>query len=85
MVIKYDSPEEIQGYIQSQLGILRKQKNITQKEIANIVNVSSKTISDIENNRRGISLKTLIKISNVLEIDIKNIFNKNKQDGKKTT
>jgi len=85
MVTRYDNPEEIQSYIQSQLGILRKQKNITQKEVANIVNISSKTISDIENNRRGISLKTLIKISNVLGIDIKNTFNKNIHNGKKTT
>jgi len=85
MGTKNDNPKEIQDYIQSQLAAFRKQKNITQKDVAYQVNVSAKTISDIENNRRGISLKTLIRICNVLEIDIRNIFNINKKNDKKTT
>lgn len=81
MKYKSNNSQDIQEYIQRQIGIVRKQKNISQKEVANLVDISAKTLSDIENNRRGISLKTLIKICNVLEIDIIRNFKKRETNG----
>ena len=69
-----DSPEEIQKFIQEQLALVRKKKHLTQESIAYLLKLSPKTISDIENNRRGISFKTFIKICLILDINIKNIF-----------
>lgn len=77
---KFDRSKDIQEYIQKQIGTVRRQKKITQREVANLANISPKTLSDIENNRRGISLKTLIKICNALQIDIVHIFNKDKRN-----
>jgi len=72
----YDASKsiEFQKYIQIQLGIIRKKKSITQEQLASSINLSPKTLSDIENNRRGISVKTLIKICIALKIDIKKPF-----------
>lgn len=76
----YNNTLKIQNYIQKQLGVIRKSQNITQEDLARLINISPKTISDIENNRRGISIKTLIKICNVLKIDLKKVFVKNSND-----
>ena len=77
---KYNDPKSIQEFIQQKLGETRKNKAITQDELASFIGISPKTLSDIENNRRGISIKTLIKICGVLKIDIKNLFNIKKND-----
>jgi len=72
-----DSPEEIQIFIQEQLALIRKKKLLTQESLAYLLKLSPKTISDIENNRRGVSFKTFIKICLILDINIKKIFNIN--------
>lgn len=76
----YNNTSKIQNYIQKQLGVIRKNKKITQEELAHIINISPKTISDIENNRRGISIKTLIKICSVLKINLAKVFIKKGND-----
>lgn len=45
----------------------RKNNNITQKELATIVGVSSRTIINWENNRKKISKKNKEKIKNILQ------------------
>lgn len=72
---QFKKPEETQRFIQKQLGIIRKEQSLTQEELAFLLKLTPKTISDIENNRRGISVKTLIKICLILKINIANIFN----------
>lgn len=54
----------------------RKKKNLTQEELAEKIDVSRKTMSNIENQDKvyGMSLNTLLKISEVLEIPIKSLF-----------
>lgn len=48
----------------------RKKKNLTQEQLAKKIGVCRNYISDLENDRYIPSLKTLIKICNVLELDI---------------
>ncbi|WP_306583907.1 helix-turn-helix domain-containing protein [Fusobacterium ulcerans] len=48
----------------------RKNKNMTQKELANILEVSSNHLSLIENNKKGISKKLLEKLKNIFDFSI---------------
>ncbi|MBY6931885.1 helix-turn-helix domain-containing protein [Clostridium botulinum] len=56
---------------------LRKDKGLTQKQLADAVNVSTITIQNYENNRRKPSIEMLEKISSALNVFI---FNFNKED-----
>lgn len=46
----------------------RKSKNLTQDELAEKTNISSKFVSNIEQNRSTFSVDTLVDICNVLEV-----------------
>ena len=52
----------------------RLMKDLTQEELAEILNVDPHYISDIECGRRNITFKTLFKLSQALNIDIYKIF-----------
>ena len=54
---------------------LRKEKNLTQEELANIINVSPKTISSYETNRSIPNIEILILLSKVLNTSINDILN----------
>ena len=71
---KIENSKQIQLFIQKQLGAIRRKQSMTQDQLASIIGVSPKTISDIENNRRGISVQMLIKICDILKIDLKKVF-----------
>ena len=58
----------------------RKEKNLTQEELAKKINVSSKTISSYENNRNLPTIETLLLLSQVLEISIDEIVGKTNKD-----
>lgn len=63
---------------------IRKQNNLTQQELANLVGLSRNFISDIELEKKSISLDSLEKILNTLNIDISEIFcNKEKLENDK--
>lgn len=53
---------------------LRKEKNITQEELANILEVSRQTINAIENEKYSPSLELAFKISKFFNKKIENIF-----------
>ena len=55
--------------IGEQIKNIRKEKGLTQKELAHRVGLSWQTISNVENNKYT-SLKTLNKIAKVLDINI---------------
>lgn len=55
--------------IGEQIRNIRKEKGLTQKELAHRVGLSWQTISNVENNKYT-SLKTLNKIAKVLDINI---------------
>lgn len=52
----------------------RLEKNIKQRELAKKAGMSNTFLSDIENGRLEPSIKTLGKIADALEIDIKKFF-----------
>lgn len=51
------------------LKIIRMKKNISQAELAELIGVHENYISDIECGKRNITMKTINKIANALEID----------------
>lgn len=53
---------------------LRKERNITQSDLANILNVSRQTIISLESNECKISLELAFRISNYFELPIEKIF-----------
>lgn len=58
---------------------LRKEKNITQEELANILDVSRQTINAIENAKYSPSLELAFKIAIFFNKKIENIFIYNKK------
>ena len=66
-----------QDYI-NKLGIrirqLREEKNISQQILADMCNMPKSSIGRIERAEVSVTIKSLIKISNALEIDIINLF-----------
>lgn len=65
---------KVQNEIQSMIGDVRRAKKMTQEELGHIVSLETKSISDIETNRRKVSVLTLIKIFYALDIDIKKVL-----------
>ena len=59
---------EISDLVSSNLKILRKRSNVTQRFIAESAGVNVQTIRDIEAGRRGTSLELLGKIANTLSV-----------------
>lgn len=59
---------------------LRISKGLTQEYIANMANVNTSHISNIENNRAKISLSTLIHVCNALNTTIDYILNEEYTD-----
>ena len=63
---------------QQKIGIflkeLRKQKGLTQKQFAEIVNVSNRTVSRWENGNNLPDLDILIEISDYYEIDLRELL-----------
>ena len=53
---------------------MRMDKNLTQKELADIIGVTPKYISFLENDQRKPSLNIAIKISDFFETTIEKIF-----------
>lgn len=53
---------------------IRKKKNITQKEIANILDIGQTTISEWENNNTIPNLKIAYKLANYLKIQVTDIW-----------
>ena len=62
----------------SNLGVhirqLREQKNLSQQNLADICNIPKTTIGRIERAEVSVTIKTLIKIANALEIEPKDIL-----------
>lgn len=63
----------------SKLGIhirqLREKKNISQQNLADLSNMPKTTIGRIERAEVSVTIKSLIKIANALEIEPKDIIN----------
>jgi len=53
---------------------IRKNNGMTQEELAEICDVSSRFISDVENGKKRASLKTLVSISDALSISMDDLI-----------
>lgn len=63
--------------VQDNLKSFRKKANLTQKELADKLNVSVNTIQNYENGRRTPKLEVLYEISKILGINISDLINLN--------
>ena len=59
---------------------IRKQKNISQKDMAKKLNMPYSTYSNYENNNREPNAATLRKIADILNVDISDLLNINSQE-----
>ena len=66
--------DDILENISNQIRDLRISKKITQQDLAEKTNLSVPYISQIENNRRNISLDTFIKIVYALDVPLSDFF-----------
>lgn len=66
--------DDIQKRLSENLKRIRKEKKMTQFELAEKANVSDETIKNIEVCRSWVSEKTLSQITNALQIDIHKLF-----------
>lgn len=55
--------------INEKIKLIRKEKNYTQKDIANYLQIAQTSYSDIENGIARLSLEDYLKICNFLELD----------------
>ncbi len=67
--------QEILKKIAFNIKIERMRKNLTQFKFAEMINVHEKYIGQVESGRQNITLKTLIKISKALDVDLKKLVN----------
>lgn len=67
--------EKVEKVIGIQIAKLRKNRGITQAELAELINVSIETVSRLERGVSLPSLKTLETIANALNVTFKDIFN----------
>lgn len=63
---------------------LLKEKSISGKELAEKVEVTENAISMIVNNKRQPRFELLIQIADILEVDIKDLFNSTKNNETET-
>lgn len=67
-------------HIGEKLKKIRISKNLTQEYIANIADVNTSHISNIENNRVKVSLTTLVQICNALNVTVDYILSEEYQN-----
>lgn len=54
---------------------IRKRMNITQSELATKMEISQSYLSDIENGRKNLSIKTVKKLADSLGLSVTDLFN----------
>ncbi|PTI88139.1 helix-turn-helix domain-containing protein [Staphylococcus simulans] len=54
---------------------IRKRMNMSQKELATKMEISQSYLSDIENGRKNLSIKTVKKLANSLGLSVTDLFN----------
>lgn len=67
------NPEKIQAFA-TNLRLLREKAKLTQQELADIADVSKKTIQRIENADNRVTIDTLFSIADALEISMRKLF-----------
>lgn len=60
---------------------LRKAKKMSQQELAQLAGVRRETIVHLENNRYNPSLEMALKIAEIFQLPVEDIFQLNKEEG----
>ncbi|MBL1228488.1 helix-turn-helix transcriptional regulator [Enterococcus sp. BWB1-3] len=66
--------QDILSNLGSEVRKLRAAKKMTQRELAEVCNLSLPFINLIENNKRNVSLETLVKLLSALEVSLSDFF-----------
>ena len=66
--------QKVQNELGRRLRSLRLEKNLTQEEVANEVSMSRDHLSNIENGKYPINIKTLYKLAEFYKVDMKYFF-----------
>ena len=66
--------------IQTNLKELRKAKKMSQQELAQVVGIRRETIVHLENNRYNPSLEMALKIAEIFQLPVEDIFQLNKEE-----
>lgn len=66
--------QDILSNLGSEVRKLRVAKKMTQQELAEVCNLSLPFINLIENNKRNVSLETLVKLLSALEVSLSDFF-----------
>ncbi|MGT2923620.1 helix-turn-helix transcriptional regulator [Streptococcus caviae] len=66
--------------ITTKLKELRKAKKMSQQELAQLVGVRRETIVHLENNRYNPSLEMALKIAEIFQLPVEDIFQLNKEE-----
>lgn len=65
---------EVMDSMQNNLKYIRKQKKLTQEQLAQLIGISRPYLSEIERGRTNPSVKITLKIANVLNVPVETIF-----------
>ncbi|WP_434302629.1 helix-turn-helix domain-containing protein [Clostridium botulinum] len=71
--------------VSTKLRNLRKENNLTLKELSSTSGISVSFISDIENRRRNPSIETLKTLADALGVSVNEFFDDNNENAKKDT
>ncbi|MBI5416607.1 helix-turn-helix transcriptional regulator [Candidatus Poribacteria bacterium] len=77
---KWDISNEIEYQICRNIFNIRKNKKMTQQDIADRAGISNDYVSLLERNKRHLSIQILTKITKALEVDISEILKYNKKN-----
>lgn len=72
--MKTTTQQELLSSFGKRLAALRKQRDLTQAQLAEKMNMSVVMIAYIETGRRWVGIVTLIKLSEVLGVEIEELF-----------
>ena len=66
--------DELQTRVIENIRALRKKAGLSQEKLADKADISRQMMNDIEGRRRWLTKKTLVKLSNALEVDVYKLF-----------
>ncbi|MBF0120505.1 MAG: helix-turn-helix domain-containing protein [Desulfobacterales bacterium] len=83
IIFEFEKPTPSKINLGSRLKEIRQKNNLSQKETASLVGVTSSTISQIESNQIYPSLPALLKLAEIFSIDISYFFQASLKEDKK--
>ena len=69
-----ESTTRVKEILALNVKLLRKKKGLSQENLAEMADLSTQSISDIEGRRTWVSDKTLERLAKVFEVDVYNLF-----------